>query len=100
MELARSAATVHFPASARSDGNGPSIGAFHRRTLCADLHTGGWRDFSWMSVVESTMSRAEKLRAQAGALYDLAKATPHPDESLLHVLHAIELETDADRLER
>jgi hypothetical protein len=46
------------------------------------------------------MFRAEKLRAQARALYDLAKATPHPDESLLHVLHAIELETDADRLER
>jgi hypothetical protein len=46
------------------------------------------------------MTRAEELRSQARALYGLAKATPEPDESLLHVLHALELETAADRLER
>ncbi len=46
------------------------------------------------------MSRAEELRSRARSLYDLAKATPQPDESLLHVLHAIELETAAERLER
>jgi hypothetical protein len=46
------------------------------------------------------MSRAEELRSRARALYDLAKATQQPDESLVHVLHAIELETAADRLER
>jgi len=46
------------------------------------------------------MTRAEELLSQARALYDLAKATPHPDESLLHVLHALELETAADRVER
>ena len=46
------------------------------------------------------MTRAEELRSQARALYDLAKATPQPDESLLHVLHAIEFETAAERLER
>jgi hypothetical protein len=45
------------------------------------------------------MTRAEELRSQARALYDLAKATPQPDESLLHVLHAVELETHADLLE-
>ena len=47
----------------------------------------------------STMARADELRAQARSLYQLAKATSHPDESLLHVLHAIELEADAERLE-
>jgi len=46
------------------------------------------------------MTRAEKLRAQARALYDLAKGTSHPDESLLHILHAVELETAADNIER
>jgi hypothetical protein len=46
------------------------------------------------------MVRADELRAQARSLYQLAKATSHPDESLLHVLHAIELEADADLLER
>jgi hypothetical protein len=46
------------------------------------------------------MTRADELRAQARTLYDLAKATSQPDESLLHVLHAIELEGDADLLER
>ncbi len=46
------------------------------------------------------MTRADELRAQARSLYQLAKKTPHPDESLLHVLHAIELEADADVLER
>ena len=46
------------------------------------------------------MRHAEELRSQARTLYDLAKATPQPDESLLHVLHALELETAADRLER
>jgi hypothetical protein len=46
------------------------------------------------------MTRADELRAQARALYGLAKATPQPDESLLHVLHAVELETAADHLER
>jgi hypothetical protein len=50
--------------------------------------------------MESTMTRVEELRAQARTLYGLAKATPHPDESLLHVLHAVEFETTADRLER
>ena len=45
------------------------------------------------------MTRAAELRAQARSLYDLAKATSQPDESLLHVLHAIELEADADLLE-
>jgi hypothetical protein len=43
---------------------------------------------------------AEELRSQARALYRLAKATPDPHESLLHVLHALELEADADLLER
>ncbi len=46
------------------------------------------------------MTRADELRAQARSLYQLAKRTSHPDESLLHVLHAIELEADADALER
>lgn len=46
------------------------------------------------------MKEAEELRAQARSLYALAKATLQPDESLLHVLHAIELEADADLLER
>jgi hypothetical protein len=46
------------------------------------------------------MARAEELRAKARSLYDLAKTTPHPDESLLHVLHALELESDADLMER
>jgi hypothetical protein len=47
------------------------------------------------------MTRVDELRSQARALYDLAKATAaQPDESLLHVLHALELETAADRLER
>jgi hypothetical protein len=46
------------------------------------------------------MARADQVRAQARSLYELAKATSQPDESLLHVLHAIELEEDADLLER
>ena len=46
------------------------------------------------------MTHADELRAQARSLYELAKATSQPDESLLHVLHAIELEADADHLER
>ena len=46
------------------------------------------------------MARADELRAQARSLYQLAKATSHPDESLLHVLHAIELEADAALLEQ
>lgn len=46
------------------------------------------------------MARADELRAQARTLYELAKKTSQPDESLLHVLHAIELEADADLLER
>ncbi len=46
------------------------------------------------------MTPAEELRSRARALYQLAKATPEPDESLLHVLHALELEADADLLER
>jgi hypothetical protein len=46
------------------------------------------------------MTRAEELRSQARSLYDLAKATTHPDESLLHILHALELEAAADRAER
>jgi hypothetical protein len=46
------------------------------------------------------MIRAQELRSRARTLYGLAKATPHPDESLLHVLHAVELETQADLLER
>jgi len=46
------------------------------------------------------MTRADELRAQARSLYELAKSTSYPDESLLHVLHAIELEADADLLER
>lgn len=46
------------------------------------------------------MTRADELRAQARSLYALAKATSQPDDSLLHVLHAIELEADADLLER
>ncbi len=45
------------------------------------------------------MTRAEELRTQARALYALAQTTPQPDESLLHILHALELETDADLLE-
>ena len=45
------------------------------------------------------MTRADELRAEARSLYELAKRSPHPDESLLHVLHAIELEADADILE-
>ncbi len=46
------------------------------------------------------MTPAEELRSRAQALYRLAKATPEPDESLLHILHALELEADADLLER
>jgi hypothetical protein len=46
------------------------------------------------------MARADELRAQARSLYQKAKATSHPDESLLHVLHAIELEADAALLEQ
>ena len=46
------------------------------------------------------MTHADELRAQARSLYQRAKDTSHPDESLLHVLHAIELEADADLLER
>ena len=46
------------------------------------------------------MTHPDELRAQARALYDLAKTTPQPDESLLHVLHALELETTADHLDR
>ena len=46
------------------------------------------------------MTRADELRAQARSLYQLAKSTSHPDESLLLLLHAIELEADADLLER
>lgn len=46
------------------------------------------------------MRRSDDLRAQARSLYQLAKATSSPDESLLHVLHAIELEADAELLER
>jgi hypothetical protein len=46
------------------------------------------------------MTRADELRAQARSLYQLAKRTSHPDESLLHVLHAIELEAAADVVER
>jgi hypothetical protein len=45
------------------------------------------------------MTLADELRAQARALYELAKADGLPDEGLLHVLHAIELETDAEELE-
>ena len=46
------------------------------------------------------MSHADELRAQARSLYQLAKDTSQPDESLLHVLHGIELEAHADLLER
>jgi hypothetical protein len=46
------------------------------------------------------MARAHELRTQARAFYQLAKATSHPDESLLHVLHAIEFESEAALLER
>jgi hypothetical protein len=46
------------------------------------------------------MTPAEELRSRARALYQLAKATAEPDESLLHVLHALELEADAELLER
>lgn len=46
------------------------------------------------------MTPAEELRAQARALYERAKAVRQPDESLVHVLHAIEREAEADLLER
>ena len=46
------------------------------------------------------MTRANELRARARTLYELAKATPYTDESLLHILHAIEFEAEADRLDR
>jgi len=46
------------------------------------------------------MTRADELRAEARSLYQRARDTSHPDESLLHILHAIELEADADLLER
>jgi hypothetical protein len=45
------------------------------------------------------MTCSDELRARARALYDLAKAEGLPDEGLLHVLHAIELEAHADQLE-
>jgi hypothetical protein len=43
------------------------------------------------------VAATEELRSRALALYD---PTQQPDESLLHVPHAIEPETAADRLER
>jgi hypothetical protein len=46
------------------------------------------------------MTHADELRVQARSLYELAKTTPEPDEGLLHLLHAIELEAEADLLER
>ena len=46
------------------------------------------------------MTRVNELRAQARSLYALARSTPEADVSLLHVLHAIELESDAEFLER
>ena len=45
------------------------------------------------------MTRADELRAQARSLYQMAKASDHPDESLLLVLQAIELESDAESLD-
>ena len=47
----------------------------------------------------SAMTRVDHLRAQARTLYQQAQSTDQPDESLLHVFHAIELETEADSLE-
>ncbi len=46
------------------------------------------------------MTHVDHLRAQARTLYQQAQSTDQPDESLLHVFHAIELETEADSLER
>jgi hypothetical protein len=46
------------------------------------------------------MARPDQLRAQAQALYRRARTSGQPDESLIHVLHAVELEAQADGLER
>jgi hypothetical protein len=45
------------------------------------------------------MSDPDHLRAEARALFDLAKRTDNGDESLLLVLRAIECEQAADDLE-
>jgi hypothetical protein len=45
------------------------------------------------------MTRADELRAQARALYQRARTTRQADESLIHVLHAIELEAEAEQVE-
>jgi len=49
--------------------------------------------------MESTMTRANELRAQARALYQRARTARQADESLIHVLHAIELEAEAEQVE-
>jgi hypothetical protein len=50
--------------------------------------------------MESAMTRADELRAEARTLYQQAQSAELPDETLLHLFHAIELETEADDLER
>jgi len=46
------------------------------------------------------MTTPDDLRRQAKELFDLAKMVDDADERLIHVLKAIELEADADALER
>jgi hypothetical protein len=46
------------------------------------------------------MSDAEHLRAKARELYDLARRAEDADDGLLCVLHAIQLEREADDAEQ
>jgi hypothetical protein len=46
------------------------------------------------------MGHPAELRARARYLYGLARATANGDESLLHMLHAIECEQQAEDVER
>jgi hypothetical protein len=45
------------------------------------------------------MSRAEELRAQAQRLYEEAVKVTNGDERLIFVLRALELQTEAEKLE-
>lgn len=46
------------------------------------------------------MSRVEELRAEAQKLYAKASEITHGDERLVVILRALELDTEADVLER
>ena len=78
-------------------GTGTLLARWQTWTLCADGHTHG-ADIG-VPVMDSTMTRANELRAQARALYQCARTTRQADESLIHVLHAIELEAEAEQVE-